>query len=198
MDIMKNTFFAALCALALSVAPSAYASHAGYIGAIDVIDATFGHGGGNWQGSLANGTDDAWIVFGATAGDNLSMTVNAGGYYKNALLLTDAQNGVFAAGDRLNVGNFNSHHVGEGVDLKVLSTIGAMEFSGIGSLNWVAQYTGQYAIAINAANNDSSWARGLMSVGVTGATVRAVPEPASLALFGLGIAAFAFTRRKRA
>lgn len=200
MDIMKNTLFTAICALALSFAPAAYASHAGYIGSIDAINATFGNGGGNWQGTLANGTDNAWIVFNATAGDNLNLQVSAGGFYKNALLLTDAEDGNFSVGDSLNVGNFNVSHVGEGTDLRVLATIGSLEFSDTGVLAWVAQYTGQYAIAINAANDDSYWAQGLMNVSVTGATVQGttVPEPATLGLLGLGLAAIGFSRRKRA
>lgn len=193
---MKNLKHIIVLAAAAAISPVASASHIGTMGSIDAIEATFGAGGGTWTGSLANGLDDAWLVFSATAGDMFTISINAPAY-KNAVLLRDSVDGVFATGDALNISDFNVSHVNDGAALKVLSHIGALEFSGLVTLNWTAAYTGQYGIAIGAANNDSTWAGGPMTVRVSGTTSNAVPEPSTLAIAALGLLGLGLGRSRK-
>jgi hypothetical protein len=170
------------------------ASHLSTFGAIDAIDHDFGGAGGFFSGSLLDPTDNLWVTFDATAGDllNIQIVVTS---FKNAVLLQDTADGVFNIGDLLGVSNFNVDHTGEGVDLTILSHIGSLEFQTLGTLMFVAPYSGQYGIAVSAANNESSFAGGPIDITLSGNSAGAsVPEPSSLFLFGFGLAALAVRR----
>ena len=198
--LRKSALTALLGGAAILLAPTAsYASYVSNFGVIDAIDFAFAPGGGVFNGAISGGVDDAWLVFGANAGDVVTIDISTTAF-KNAVLLQDTTNGVFAVGDALNLTNFNISHVGEGDDLTVLSHIGDLEFSSTANLVWNAAFTGQYGIAIGAANNSSQFV-GPFTVTISGNTgsvaVGAVPLPATLPLLAAGLGLLGFARAKR-
>ncbi len=188
-------FRAAMLVMFALASGSVQAGHATYLGAIDSIDHTFGAGGGTFSG-FAGGQEDDWLVFGANAGD--VITINASGLgskYKSMRLLQDTTDGNFQVGDLVGVNSLGAAaSIGAGVDLEILAVIGANEFNNSGSLVWNATYTGQYGIGISAANDDNFWA-GNWTVSVSGNTANvSVPVPASIVLLISGLLVFGFRR----
>ncbi len=193
MKELKKILPLALLVTLLLTGP-AKASHLSFLGAIDTIDHTFGIGGGVVSGTLSSGVEDDWLVFGANAGDILTITATVP-QFKNMVLLQDTSDGIFNIGDTVNVTNFNINHVGDGSPLEILAHIGPLEFQGTQTLSWTALFTGAYGIGITAANESFA---GDWTINLSGntANVSAVPVPAAVWLFSSGLIGLFGMRKK--
>ncbi len=78
------------------------ASNITYFGVVDKIDHTFGAGGGSFSGQLEAFDDDAWLVFSANTGDELSFQYD-GDEYGDFVVFAEMTNGVVEVGDVANV-----------------------------------------------------------------------------------------------
>jgi hypothetical protein len=163
------------------------ASQGSTLGTIDAIDHIFPSGGGTYDGVLSDGSDDAWIVFAATAGDNLQIDVGVITQCRDAVLLEDTTDGNFAVGDILDVTSFNNDQVGNGTDLTVLAQ--DYDFCSSGNLDFVATYTGQYAIAITGYGDSECCDYSVTLSGNAGSVAAAAAAPATavptISIYGL-------------
>ena len=149
---------------------------------------------------LSSGADDAWYVFNANSGDNLTITLTAATQIHVGALVREVANGLVEVGDAVNRTNFNTNQAGQGVELIVQNPIppavgscGDYRFGagcGIGAINFAVATTGQYAIVVSA-NNEVNF--GSYNVQLSGNTP--IPEPASAMLLSLGLSALALRRR---
>ena len=163
---------------------------------IDSIDFAFAPGGGTYDGTLSpSGTWD-WFTFEATAGDNITIETLGilGGFDTGLSLVEDfSGNGFVEAGDAYSPGTLN--------------LLAGDDDSGSGNLsliNYTISTTGAYGIAIGGFARRT----GIYSVNLSGNTsptptsippvAHAVPEPAALGLFGLGLLGLGFARRRKA
>ena len=182
------------------------ASHLTNLSQVDTIDATFGSGGGSYTKSLVFGADDGWAVFAANSGDSINVILSATpgtsmapASYDGAVLL-DVTDGIVTLGDFANITNFSINQFGSGTDL-VVQHAGFNPFPtdylfGSGStqsISFTATVSGQYAIGVSCSDeicvNGSTF-----TVQLSGNTA-VVPEPATGALFGLGLCALGAYRR---
>lgn len=179
---------------------TAAASHLTVFAPIDAIDHVFGPGGGSFTTTLASGSDDAWLVFDAAAGDLLSITAT-GAFGTNVVLFREASNGVVEIGDRYTLtGEFDGNNLqtGTGLDLVVQD----MNFHPCGdcyvapgSDTFTVSISGQYVIGLSAANEFESFV-GPTTITLIGNT--AVSEPATLVLLGMSLVAFGLMRVRSA
>jgi MYXO-CTERM domain-containing protein len=166
---------------------------------VDAIDHVFGAGGGMYSGTLASGTDDAYLVFAANAGDAITVTFNGNTTATfSGTIFKEVTNGIVEIGDVVNVYNFNNNNFGMGTDL-IVQTSYPYSFYGPIVRNYVVPTTGQYAIGVASFNSASLPSNAFFTVTLSGntASISEVPEPASLALWGLLGAAGLTTWRGR-
>lgn len=203
----RGTTLLGLVVVIATASHSASASHLTTLSSVDFIDKVFATGGGSYTKSLTGGPDDGWSVFAANAGDSLSITFSATtgtsgapAAYDGAVLL-ESMDGIVAIGDMVGVTDFSFNRMGAGTDLVVQHPgfnpfpVGSYLF-GSGSsqsISFTAAATGQYAIGVSCS--DETCVNGsTFTVQLSGNTA-SVPEPATCALLGLGLAVFAAARR---
>lgn len=185
--MMKQRFVKlSLVAASVYSCGAANADHTTHLHSIDAIDHTFPAGGGSYTGSVSSTTDDAWVVFGANAGDTLDFSFRSiGGSFMTAAVLLEVQNGIVEVGDAADIHDFNSDKTGFGTDLVVqhgplidgtCSGFYCFDTAG-GSFSFEAAATGQYVIGVSSANESQATQ---FDVVMSGNTLT-VPEAATIA-----------------
>jgi len=198
--LQRFALFSVLAAGLMCAAP-AQAGHITHFGSVDAIDHVFGPGGGLFAGVLTSGTDDSWMVFNATAGDNLVVTFSTNESFQQGAVFREVTNGVVEVGDLAGVTNWTTSNLGLGTDLVVAHGLFANQHNfgtGVGGsavLNLAVTVTGQYVIGVTTNNEDGSRA-GPFTVDLQGNTVP-IPEPASCALLGVALAVVVYGARKK-
>ena len=203
----------AISALLLGPVQVAEAGHISFLGAVDAIDIVFPAGGGVHAGSASGVTDDAWLVFEATAGDIVTFVLASSGWH-DAVILRDTTDGIVDIGDAANILGFNDTDtvLGEGVRLvaqhgpwsqgecAVSYCFGATESPR--TLTFPVSISGQYVLGITVSNEGATDPMSLnFDATLSGNTSPAsgaapVPEPASLLLIGSGLAAIRLRRSR--
>ena len=190
-----------LVTAALAPVQPAVANNLTNISSVDAIDFTFAAGGGMFTGGILNATDDAWLVFSASLGDNISINFSSNSFGYVGVVYQDTGDGVVQIGDGMNVSNFNINNVGLGSPLTILNpSIGSNALccyqfaSGASSntFNFVAPTTGDYGMVL-AGGNDAFKSFNF-TVTLSGNTSQ-VPEPTTMMLLGLGLDGLGFMRR---
>ena len=165
---------AVVCVAALvAAAGKAQACDGTNVNFIDTIDHMFPDGGGVFNGSILSGTDESWMVFAATAGDNIVVNyANTSGGSKIASVFIDIGDGIIQVGDVMNISNWNNNNLGLGNPLQ--NVVGFMDQGGNGvfsgsprSHTFVAPISGQYGIFMASCNSFSSGS-GNFTVALTG------------------------------
>ena len=147
------------------------------VGSVDVIDHMFPDGGGVFNGTLLSGTDESWMVFRATAGDNVVVTYTnpAGSGVKIASVFIDIGDGSIQVGDAMNVANWNGNNLGLGSPLQnVVGYLDDTFNNSIGSgatrsHTFVAPISGEYGIFMAWCNSSAS-GNSNFTVSLTGTT----------------------------
>ena len=149
---------------------------------VDAIDYVFGSGGGFFDGALTDSGTLDWVLFGANAGDVVTIeTLGIAGQFDTGLSLIGGLVGV-----------------GQG-PIDTFNILAENDDGGAGLLsliNFNIAVTGDYAISIGGFGGSTGNYRVSLS-GNTGTHSTAVSEPATLALLGLGLLGFAAARRKK-
>lgn len=140
------------------------------IGFVDTIDHMFPDGGGVFNGSLLSNTDESWMVFAATAGDDVVVSYTSSGGSKVASVFIDIGDGNIQVGDTMNVSNWNGNNLGAGSPLQ--NVVGFMDqggntIFGTRSHSFVAPISGQYGVVVAWCNSSASF-DGNFVVTVTG------------------------------
>ena len=168
-----------LVTAALAPVQPAVANNLTNISSVDAIDFTFAAGGEMFTGGILNATDDAWLVFSASLGDNISINFSSNSFGYVGVVYQDTGDGVVQIGDGMNVSNFNINNVGLGSPLTILNpSIGSNALccyqfaSGASSntFNFVAPTTGdrngptnldsavsEIFLGFQAANSGAAW-----------------------------------------
>lgn len=195
-----GSLIAAAFAIAIAGAQPANASHDNIVGPIDAIDGVFGSGGGSFGPTVlgAGGTD--WYAFAGNAGDNISIDVFTGGDSVVALFRA-VGNGIVQVGDDPlcsgSIGDTDCGGQGAGHDLlwQAFDDDGGVSLAS--HLDFALTVSGQYAIVVQEFNKDDDLAYIVALSGNTAAIDGQVPEPGTMAVFGLGLAGLAAFRRRR-
>jgi hypothetical protein len=196
---MKSKLLAAALAigvLSVGVSHGANASHIISPGTvIDSIDYAFTPGGGTFDGTLSPSGSWDWFTFEATAGDTIAIeTLGILGSFDTGLSLVEdfSGNTLVEAGDAYSPGTLN--------------LLAGDDDSGSGNLsliNFNISTTGAYGIALGGYVRRAGHYRLSLSGNTTTIptsippVVHAVPEPAAIGLFGLGLVGLGFARRRK-